>query len=236
MGRGVVARLEAPADAGEKRAPGTYLESAAPRFLRGSMPARPSYRLPGATCATAGQDRAHPERQPPPHPVGSAAPGRPGSWPRGRDSSVPGATHAPSVMPESLRTAGRSEKSSRSRQKLRHGSGSASWGRVAARGAPLRWLGREPWRPWRGPLRGAPGWATRPGLRDKGGAQPRRPRAPGEPCTGRPHQARRGLLPPDPVLARENWFPRLRAARPAGTRPLVHEEPAPRRARSGGPC
>lgn len=39
------------------------------------MPAGPSYSLAGTTCATAGQAWAHPERQLPPHPVGSAEPG-----------------------------------------------------------------------------------------------------------------------------------------------------------------
>lgn len=44
--------------------------------LRSSTPARPSYRLPGTTCATAGHAWAHPERQVPPHPVGSSLLGR----------------------------------------------------------------------------------------------------------------------------------------------------------------
>lgn len=53
--------------------PSPYLAAAGtaiPRFLRGSMPALPSYRRASATCATARQALAHPERQLPPRLAG----------------------------------------------------------------------------------------------------------------------------------------------------------------------
>lgn len=80
----------------------------------GSMPARPSYSHPGTPCATVRSCPEHPECQLPPHPVGSAGPRWLGPEPRGRDSAALEATRTPSGTPESLGTAGRSEKSSRS--------------------------------------------------------------------------------------------------------------------------
>lgn len=53
---------------GGRSAPGAYLAAAPQRFLRGSMPSRPSYSCPGTPCATARQAQAHPERQLPPAP------------------------------------------------------------------------------------------------------------------------------------------------------------------------
>lgn len=70
----------------EERARGLTSQLLAPRFLRGSMPARPSYSRPSTTCATGRQARAHPERQLPPRPAGQrgAASVRPSVRLRGR--------------------------------------------------------------------------------------------------------------------------------------------------------
>lgn len=91
------------------------------------MSARPSYRRPSATCATARQAPPHPERQLPP----CREEGLEGGTPLRQEPRV-----HPRVPPEKLGAAGRSEKSSRWRQHRPCGPrGAGARDRAAVRGS-----------------------------------------------------------------------------------------------------